>query len=187
MQMICHGLSVGALFLLAGLLEKRLHTRDMEQMGGLWSVAPRMGGVTLFFALASLGLPGLGNFIGEFLVLLGAFKVQPTLAALAALGMVASVIYSLWMIQLIFHGSEKQRNLTDLNLTEASALGALAVALLWLGLYPLPVLNSVGSALPAIQEAGKQRANSGLLTNEVRGVEFNGQAPVEFTIFNSHQ
>ncbi len=186
MQMICHGLSVGALFLLAGLLEKRLHTRDMEQMGGLWSVVPRMGGVTLFFALASLGLPGLGNFVGEFLVLLGTFKVQPTLAAVAAVGMVASVIYSLWMIQLIFHGPEKQRKLADLNFTEMSALGALAVALVWLGLYPLPVLNSVGSALPAIQEAGKQRANSGLLTNQVRAVEFNGQAPVEFTIFNSH-
>ena len=73
MQLVAHGLSTGALFMLAGALQERLHTRDMRQMGGLWGAVPRVAAMALFFALASLGLPGLANFIGEFLVLFGSF------------------------------------------------------------------------------------------------------------------
>jgi len=80
LQMVAHGISTGALFVVAGLLQERMHTRDIDRMGGLWSVAPRLGGVALFFALASLGLPGLGDFAAEFLVLLGAFQASAVAA-----------------------------------------------------------------------------------------------------------
>src|SRR5574337_2054519 len=82
MQLVAHGLSTGALFMLAGALQERLQTRDMRQMGGLWGVVPRLASIALFFALASLGLPGLANFIGEFLVLFGSFSTQPVLTIL---------------------------------------------------------------------------------------------------------
>ena len=86
MTMICHGLSTGALFILVGGLQERIHTRDLERMGGLWTVAPRLSGAALFFSLASLGLPGLGDFVGEFLVLLGSYKISVTITVVASLG-----------------------------------------------------------------------------------------------------
>ena len=85
LEMLCHGLSTGGLFILAGALQERLHTRDLERMGGLWATVPRLGGVGMVLAMASLGLPGLGNFVAEFLVLLGAFQVSPTLTIIAAI------------------------------------------------------------------------------------------------------
>ena len=81
MQMVAHGFSTAALFMIAGGLQERLHTRDMREMGGLWQQMPRMGAVAMFFVVASLGLPGLGNFVAEFLVLLGLFQVDPWLTA----------------------------------------------------------------------------------------------------------
>ncbi len=104
-QMLSHGISTGALFILAGALQERLHTRDMQRLGGLWAVVPRLGGVWLFFALASLGLPGMGNFIGEFLVLLGAYRVSLPMTVLAALGLVVSTLYAVRMVQKVFFGS----------------------------------------------------------------------------------
>ena len=81
LQMLCHGISTGGLFMLAGSLQERLRTRDIEQMGGLWSSVPKMGGLAMVFAMASLGLPGLGNFVGEFLVLIGVFRKNMAIAA----------------------------------------------------------------------------------------------------------
>jgi NADH-quinone oxidoreductase subunit M len=149
---LSHGLSTGALFFMAGALQDRLHTRDMDRMGGLWSVVPRMGGFGLFFALASLGLPGLGNFVGELLVLLGTYAVSPPAAVLATLGFITAMVYSLWMIQRVFAGDYKGAGgLADLDAREFAVFGVQALALLWLGLYPQPVLNSVGPALAQIQ------------------------------------
>ena len=84
--MLAHGISAAALFMIAGSLQERLHTREMGSMGGLWQIVPRLSAFALFFAMASLGLPGLGNFIGEFLVLLGAFKVNVLLTGIAVPG-----------------------------------------------------------------------------------------------------
>ena len=108
MQMICHGLWTGALFILVGVLQDRIHTRDMGRMGGLWTVAPRMGAVAMFFAMASLGLPGLGNFVAEFLVLLGAYQVSIALTAIATAGLVVATVYSLWIIHQAFHGPPRE-------------------------------------------------------------------------------
>jgi NADH-quinone oxidoreductase subunit M len=152
MQMVAHGVSTAALFMLAGALQQRLHTRDMGRMGGLWQQAPRMGACAMFFAVASLGLPGLGNFVAEFLVLLGLFAVQPWLTAIAALGLITAAIYSLWMIQQAFQGSpDEQRQMADFNVREMLAMAAMMVALVWLGLYPQPVLDLAQPVLDSLQ------------------------------------
>jgi NADH-quinone oxidoreductase subunit M len=150
MEMLAHGVSTGALFILAGALQERMHTRDMRDMGGLWSVVPRMGAVAMVFAMASLGLPGLANFVGEFLVLLGAYQVNVPLTALAALGLVVGAVYALWMIQRTFHGpNHRGWALPDLSAREWVIMASMIMVLIWLGLYPQPVLDT---AAPALQE-----------------------------------
>ena len=142
MQMVAHGVSTAALFMMAGALQQRLHTRDMRRMGGLWHQAPRMGACAMFFAVASLGLPGLGNFVAEFLVLAGLFAVQPWLTAIAALGLITAAVYSLWMIQQTFQGEpDEQRSMSDFGSREMFAMTAMMIALVALGVYPQPVLD----------------------------------------------
>ena len=153
MVMLAHGISTGALFLLVGQLQDRMHTRDLNRMGGLWSVVPHLGGVALVFALASLGLPGLGNFVGEFLTLLGAYLVSIPLVIVATLGLVVATVYALWMMQRIFGGPNREGwRIPDLRPREAIVMGLLIVVILWLGLYPQPVLNTAAPALETLRE-----------------------------------
>ncbi|HEY7316024.1 MAG TPA: NADH-quinone oxidoreductase subunit M [Candidatus Binatia bacterium] len=161
-QMICHGISTGALFILVGALQERIHTREMGRMGGLWATAPRMGGVGLVFALASLGLPGLGNFVGEFLILLGAYQVSVSLTVAAALGLISAAVYSLWLMQEAFHGPrQEQRKCADLSVREIAVFGVLIAAIVWMGLYPQPLLTTAKPALEALQgSAGAAQARA---------------------------
>jgi NADH-quinone oxidoreductase subunit M len=148
MTMISHGLSTGALFVLVGGLQERLHTRDLDQMGGLWAAMPRLSGTALFFSLGSLGLPGLGDFVGEFLVLLGSYRVSITITVIASLGVLASTFYALRMVQRAFQGPNTHTwQVPDLNPREALMMAVMIVGLLGLGLYPQPVLNSAAQAL----------------------------------------
>jgi NADH-quinone oxidoreductase subunit M len=103
MQMIAHGIGTGALFVIAGILQERTHTRDMHRFGGVWGIMPRLAAMGLFFAIAALGLPGMGNFVGEFLVLMGLSRVNSVLASVAAVAFVTSVVYALALVQKIFH------------------------------------------------------------------------------------
>jgi NADH-quinone oxidoreductase subunit M len=134
MTMICHGFSTGALFILAGALQERIHTRDMTRMGGLWTVVPRLSGAALFFALASLGLPGLGDFIGEVLVLLGSFRVSIGATIAAAIGVLAATFYALSMVQRAFHGSNVHHwRIPDLNAREGVMAGLMiGLAMAWI-------------------------------------------------------
>ena len=150
LQMLCHGLSTGALFVVAGLLQERLGTRDIRQMGGFWAGAPRLGGAALFFALASLGLPGLGNFVAEFLILLGLFQGHVVAAVLATTGLVAATLYSLWMMQRVFFGQPSQPLPADLRRGEAAILATMGLTLVWLGLWPGAVLNASRTAIMQI-------------------------------------
>jgi NADH-quinone oxidoreductase subunit M len=152
LQMVCHGVSTGALFALAGALQERIHTRELSRMGGLWSTVPRMGAAVMIFALASLGLPGLGNFVAEFLVLAGSFEVSATLAVLAALGLIPAAIYALWIVQRVMHGSSPEGwKIADLGGRETAMAGALAVVIIWLGLFPQPVLDTVSAPIRSLQ------------------------------------
>ncbi|HUJ88572.1 MAG TPA: NADH-quinone oxidoreductase subunit M [Syntrophorhabdales bacterium] len=152
-QILCHGVGTGALFMLVGSLQERIHTRDTQRMGGLWGIAPRMGGAMLFFGLASLGLPGMGNFVGEFLILFGTYSVSPLLTAVAAGGLIVSTIYALWLIQRVFYGPNKEGwKISDLSLREMAAMTAMILGILWLGLYPRPFIDTAGHGLHQMQK-----------------------------------
>jgi NADH-quinone oxidoreductase subunit M len=154
MQMIAHGFSTAALFMIAGALQQRLQTRDMNKMGGLWHHMPRMGAVALFFALASLGLPGLGNFVAEFLVLVGLFAVSPWTTAVAALGLITAAIYSLIMMQKAFYGQPSSEfEVDDFAILDMAAMGVMIIALIGLGLYPQPVFDLVQPVIDALLAA----------------------------------
>jgi len=147
-QMVTHGLGTGGLFMVAGILQERLHTREMGEMGGLWEEMPRLGGLTMVLAMASLGLPGLGNFVAEFLILAGAWQTFPAVAAVAVLGLVAAAIYSLRIMQRVFHGPlRKGSPVSDLEGRELLSLSLVVGLLIWLGIQPQPVLDMVQVAL----------------------------------------
>ena len=146
MTMLAHGLSAAALFMLAGGLQHRIHTRNMSDMGGLWVRVPRMAVVALFFSVAALGMPGLGNFIGEFLALLGAFQANIFFTVIAAFGLIFASVYSLWVIQRVFHGEFSSDHyddsrLTDLSRREMVYFGMMMGGLIWMGMYPQPFLD----------------------------------------------
>ena len=143
MQMVAHGISTGALFILVGSLQERIHTRDLNQMGGLWEQVPRMGAIGLLFTMASLGLPGLGNFVAEFLVLAGSYQTSINITVLAALGLVASTIYSLRIMQKVFYGNKiKEWKLSDFNFREMITMGSMIIIIVWLGIFPQTFLNT---------------------------------------------
>jgi NADH-quinone oxidoreductase subunit M len=151
LQIICHALSTGGLFILAGVLQERIHTRDLEVMGGMWDKVPRLAGAGMFLVLASLGLPGLGNFVAEFLILAGTYQRNVLIAVLASLGFIVSMVYSLKIIQKVFHGKkEREWELPDLGAREVLVFALLALLLLWLGLYPQLFLNTSGGTLDRI-------------------------------------
>ncbi|CAK0756653.1 NADH:quinone oxidoreductase subunit M [Gammaproteobacteria bacterium] len=144
LQMLAHALSSGALFILFGQLFERLRTRDLREMGGLWSRLSFLPGAALFFAMASLSLPGTGNFVSEFLILLGVYKTAPIVAALAAGSLVLAVVYSLRMVQTAFFGPLHEQCpeiLVEPNSRERVLVGTFVVLLLALGLYPQPLLD----------------------------------------------
>jgi NADH-quinone oxidoreductase subunit M len=152
MQMVAHGISTGALFIIVGMVQERLNTRDMATMGGLWSTMPRLSAAGLVFALASLGLPGFGTFVAEFMVLLGSFRTHVVITAAAASGLVFSAIYSLWIVQRTFHGEQKPGlKLFDLSVRETSMMAVLILVILWLGLFPQPLFDTTEPVLNTIQ------------------------------------
>lgn len=135
--LIAHGVSTGALFMLAGALEERFHTRDMRRLGGLWDLIPRLASLSLFFAIASLGVPGLGNFIGEFLVLLGAYGTQPVTTAVAATGIITAALYALALVHRTFFGDQQsQQAVPDISNAAFAVLLVMVLVQLGLGWYP---------------------------------------------------
>jgi NADH-quinone oxidoreductase subunit M len=143
MQMITHGLSTGALFIIAGFLYHRIHTRDIEKMGGFWTTAPKMGVIAMVFVMASLGLPGLGNFIAEFLTLVGSWQANNWLTVFATIGVVMATAYSLRIMKKIFFGiNHSAAVMPDLTVREMLITIPMVILLLFLGLYPQPVLNT---------------------------------------------
>jgi NADH-quinone oxidoreductase subunit M len=155
LQMVNHGLSTGALFLIVGMLYERRHTRDLEAFGGLWKVMPVLGGMSLVVMLSSAGLPGLNGFVGEFTILLGAYgsTVLGSLvfAGLATLGVILAAVYLLHWFQKLFLGPithPENEALKDLSLREILTLAPILVMIFWIGLYPQPFFNLIN---PAVQ------------------------------------
>ncbi len=160
MQMLAHGISTGALFILVGALQERIHTRDINVMGGLWQKIPRMGAVGLIFAMASLGLPGLGNFVAEFLILSGSYQASVWITIFATIGLVAATIYSLRIMQKVFYGEEKKSwTLPDMNFKEMIISGSMIIAIVWLGIYPQTVIKTVDNVLSGILKSSSNQVS----------------------------
>lgn len=152
-QMVNHGLSTGALFLLIGFLYERRHTRRIADFGGLAKQVPIMAGLWLLVSMSSLALPGLNGFVGEFPILLGTFATNRTAAVLAAFGAVLAALYLLWAYQRIFHGpleTDANRGTTDLTGREIAIMTPLLVLIVGIGLYPGPLFDLVGPSVDRV-------------------------------------
>jgi NADH-quinone oxidoreductase subunit M len=149
MVMISHGISTGALFFLIGMIYERRHTRLIESYGGIARVVPMFAAVLTLVALSSIGVPGTNGFIGEFLVLVGSFSEFPILTAIATTAVIFSAAYLLWAIQrIIFNPLDRPENeqVTDMNRRELLLMAPLVAAIIWLGVYPAPVLRRMQPA-----------------------------------------
>jgi NADH-quinone oxidoreductase subunit M len=152
-QMVNHGLSTGALFLIVGMLYERRHTRLIADYGGLWTVVPAMSVLFLVVCLSSLGLPGLNGFVGEFLILVGAFQVNRLAAVLATAGIIFAAVYLLWMYQRVFFGPvtrEENRRLRDLSAREWVILVPVLALIFWIGVYPVPFTSKTEASVQAL-------------------------------------
>jgi len=152
-QMLNHGLSTGGLFLLVGMIYERRHSRKIADFGGLWTVVPVYASFFLVVMLASLGLPGLNGFVGEFLILLGAFSSWPRATAVATSGVILGALYLLWMYQRVVFGPvvhEENAALADLAPREIAVLVPIIGLCLLMGLYPTPFLTRMQPSIDRI-------------------------------------
>jgi NADH-quinone oxidoreductase subunit M len=153
MQMISHGISTGALFMLAGIIYERRHTYEIAEFSGLASVTPVYSTIFLIVTLSSLGLPLMNNFIGEFLVLRGAFEANVYWGAAATVGIILGAAYMLWLYQRVFFGAvtnDKNKELADLNAREAWQFAPLIILIFWIGIYPKPLLSYINPQTEAV-------------------------------------
>jgi len=159
-QMLAHGVSTGALFCMVGMLSDRRHTRQIAEFGGLKSQMPRFTAVMLIITLSSIGLPGMNGFIGEFLIMLGAFKWDPRFVVIAALGVILSAVYMLWMFQRVFYGkvtNDHNKGLPDLSFREWAIVGPLAAAAIGMGVAPNVFLKPMEPAIQRIVDRVQAR------------------------------
>ncbi|MGF1599800.1 MAG: NuoM family protein [Acidimicrobiales bacterium] len=161
LQMVNHGISTGALFILVGWIYERRHTREIAALGGLQSAAPVMAGVFTLVMLSSIGLPGLNGFVGEFLILLGAFSSARWWAVVAVSGVILAALYLLWAYQRAFHGPAQGDNATmrDLRLSELLGIAPLLFLIVFLGVYPKPVLDRISPAVDELIAHVEQRVD----------------------------
>jgi NADH-quinone oxidoreductase subunit M len=152
-QMVNHGLSTGALFLIVGMLYERRHTRLIAEYGGLWKIVPALSVVFLIVTFSSMGLPGLNGFVGEFLILVGAFQVHRPAAVLATTGIIFAAVYLLWMYQRVIFGDithEENRALPDLSLREWVILVPVLACIIWIGVYPVALTGKTEASVQAL-------------------------------------
>jgi NADH-quinone oxidoreductase subunit M len=164
MVMISHGVSTGALFFLVGMIYERRHSRMIADFGGIAKAVPAFAAVLTFVSLSSIGLPGTNGFVGEFLVLAGSFPTQPVAAVVATSAVIFAAAYLLWALKRMLYGplaSEENRHLTDLTGREYAVLVPLLALIVWLGLYPDPVLRRMEPAAQDYVTTVQQRLDRG--------------------------
>ena len=174
MVMISHGISTAALFLLVGMLYERRHTRLIADYGGIARVVPFMAATFTLVALSSIGLPGTSGFVGEFLVLLGSWGGQPWFVAVATTGVIFAAVYLLWALQRIFFNpldNEANEPIPDLSLRERLVMLPLLICILWIGLYPKPILERMEPAAATFTQHATPRTGSQLVSGPARAAE----------------
>lgn len=157
-QMLNHGLSTGALFLLVGIIYERRHTRLIADFGGMQKQMPVYGAIFLIVVMSSIGLPGLNGFVGEFLILLGTFQFNKVYAVIAAVGVILSACYMLWMYQRMMFGKlDKPENqkVTDVNMREAAYMLPVLALIVWMGVYPSPFLRRMDASVAHLVALGQ--------------------------------
>jgi NADH-quinone oxidoreductase subunit M len=154
MQMVNHGVSTGALFLLVGMIYERRHTRQISELGGIQAVAPIFAGFFMIVMLSSIGLPGLNGFVGEFLVLIGAFETARWWVVVATVGVILAALYLLWAYQRVFHGepNEDNKSFPEITLREGLLLSVFVAAIVFAGVYPKPMLDRIEPSVKALIE-----------------------------------
>jgi NADH-quinone oxidoreductase subunit M len=178
-QMLNHGLSTGALFLIVGMIYDRRHTRMIADYGGLWKQVPMLSAVFLVVTLSSIGLPGLNGFVGEFLILLGAFQTSPAWTVLAATGVVLGAMYMLWMFRRVVFGPlalPENRQLHDMSPREIAMIAPILVLIVFMGVYPRPFLSRMKPAARlALERVDAQKMAAPLIRVESDGRESRGR------------
>ena len=173
-QMLNHGLSTGALFLLVGIIYEQRHTRLISDYGGLWKHMPVYASVFLFVMLSSIGLPGLNGFVGEFLILLGVFKASPLAGVIAVSGVVLGAVYMLWMFQRVMFGPVKNTansGLRDLDRRQVLVFAPMLALMLFMGLYPRPFLTRMEKSVEATL-ARMEKVNDDLHAEQSSALSF---------------
>ena len=168
-QMISHGLVSAALFLSVGVVYDRMHTRLINNYGGIVSVMPKYAVVLMIFVLGAIGLPGTSGFIGEFLILLSAFKKNILVAVIASLGVIFAAAYMLWLYKRVIFGkllNNEIKNMTDLNRSEFLILSSLAILTIFFGFYPEPLINTIEVSVNNLVDI----YNSSIDTNMVKNI-----------------
>jgi NADH-quinone oxidoreductase subunit M len=160
MQMVSHGVSTGALFLLVGMIYERRHTREIAELKGIQSVAPIFSAAFMVVMLSSIGVPGLNGFVGEYLILTGTFLAEPWYAAIAATGVILAALYLLWAYQRVFHGEPDEANRTfpELKVREALVLLPFIGVIVFTGVYPKPMLERIEPAVVTLIEHVEEKA-----------------------------
>jgi NADH-quinone oxidoreductase subunit M len=164
LQMLNHGLSTGALFLLVGMIYDRRHTRMIGDFGGIAHKSPVLASFFLVVTLSSIGLPGLNGFVGEVLALVGIFLANRTYAVVAASGMILGAVYMLWMYQRVFLGpvsDQANAEMGDIDSRERLILIPIVVMMLWMGVYSAPFLRRMDASLAAVQKRVHDAAPAG--------------------------
>jgi NADH-quinone oxidoreductase subunit M len=154
MQMVNHGVSTGALFLLVGMIYERRHTRQIAELGGIQAVAPIFAGFFMIVMLSSIGLPGLNGFVGEFLVLIGSFETARWWVVVATIGVILAALYLLWAYQRVFHGepNDDNKSFPEITLREGLLLSVFVAAIVFTGVYPKPMLDRIEPSVKALIE-----------------------------------
>jgi NADH-quinone oxidoreductase subunit M len=187
LQMVNHGVSTGALFLLVGMIYDRRHTRVIAELGGLQKVAPILAGVFMVVMLSSVGLPGLNGFAGEFLILLGSFVTRRWWTVVAASGVILAALYLLWAYQRVFHGEPEGDNAStpDLRLADGLVLAPLLAAIVFVGVYPKPMLERIQPSVDRL--IAHVEANSDYREPEVAKKGTGIQQPVAAETTEEHE
>jgi NADH-quinone oxidoreductase subunit M len=168
LQMINHGISTGALFLIVGMIYERRHTRMIEDFGGLSKKIPIFAAFFMIVTLSSIGLPGTNGFVGEFLIILGTFKSNVVYAVFAATGIIFAAVYMLWMYQRTMFGKitrPENENLKDLNTREKIILIPLILVIFWIGIYPKPFFVKMEPSVKSLIENTKAKCEKNKLSD----------------------